>query len=93
MSLVCIDIGVARVGEEGLRPYAIRAKLICAVRACTRGIYSSAGFGERLLAWLTSEPPKPTFQLLLPYIAPTPSTFQRSLDCTSSFCPKWSRLP
>ena len=35
---------------------AIRAKLMCVVRACTRVIYSRAGFGERLLAWLTSEP-------------------------------------
>ena len=32
------------------------AKLICVVRACTRVIYSRAGFGQRLLAWLTSEP-------------------------------------
>jgi len=35
---------------------AIRAKLICVVRACTRVIYSRAGFGQRLMAWLTSEP-------------------------------------
>ena len=35
---------------------AIRAKFICVVRACTRVIYSRAGFGQRLLAWLTSEP-------------------------------------
>ena len=35
---------------------AIRAKLICVVRACTRVIYSRAGFGQRLLAWLSSEP-------------------------------------
>ena len=34
----------------------IRAKLICVVRACTRVICSSAGFGQRLLAWLISEP-------------------------------------
>jgi len=35
---------------------AIRAKLICVVRACTRVIYSRAGFVQELLAWLTSEP-------------------------------------
>ena len=35
---------------------AIRAKLISVVRACTRVIYSHAGFSQRLLAWLTSEP-------------------------------------
>ena len=35
---------------------AIRAKLICVVSACTRVIYTRAGFGQRLLAWLTSEP-------------------------------------
>jgi len=35
---------------------AIRAKLICVVRACTRVIYSRAGFGQWLLAWITSEP-------------------------------------
>jgi len=36
---------------------AIRAKLICVLRACTRVIYSRAGFDlKRLLAWLTSEP-------------------------------------
>ena len=38
------------------RAGAIRAKLIWGFRACTRAIYSRAGFGERLLAWLTSEP-------------------------------------
>ena len=37
-------------------PGAIRAKLICVVRACTRVIYSRAGFSLRLLAWRTSEP-------------------------------------
>jgi len=35
---------------------AIRAKLIYLVRACTRVVYSRAGFGQRLLAWRTSEP-------------------------------------
>jgi len=36
---------------------AIRAKLICVVKACTRVIYPlGAGFGQRLLAWFTSEP-------------------------------------
>ena len=35
---------------------AIRAKLICVVRACTRVIYSRAGFGQRLPVWLTGEP-------------------------------------
>jgi len=35
---------------------AIRAKLISVVRAGTRVIYSRAGFGQWLLAWLTSEP-------------------------------------
>jgi len=35
---------------------AFRTKLICVVMACTRMIYSRAGFGQRLLAWLTSEP-------------------------------------
>jgi len=36
---------------------AIRAKLICVARACARVIYSrAAGFGQRLLAWLTGEP-------------------------------------
>jgi len=34
----------------------IRAKLICVVMACTRVIYSRAGFGQTLLAWLASEP-------------------------------------
>ena len=33
----------------------IHAKLISVVRTCTRVIYSRAGFGQRLLAWLTSE--------------------------------------
>ena len=32
---------------------AIRAKLICVVRACTHVIYSRPCFGQRLLAWLT----------------------------------------
>jgi len=31
-------------------------KLICVIRACTRVTYSRAGFGQKLLAWLTSEP-------------------------------------
>jgi len=35
---------------------AIRAKLICVVRTCTRVIYSRSGFGQKLLAWVTSEP-------------------------------------
>jgi len=35
---------------------AIRAKFFCAIRACTRVIYTRAGCGQRLLAWLTSEP-------------------------------------
>jgi len=35
---------------------AIQAKLIIVVRACPRVIYSRAGVGQRLLAWLTSEP-------------------------------------
>jgi len=35
---------------------AIRAKLICVVRACTCVTYSRAGFGQRSLAWLASEP-------------------------------------
>ena len=36
---------------------AIRAKMICVVRACTRMIYSRAGFGlKRLLGWIASEP-------------------------------------
>jgi len=45
-----------------------RAKLICVVRECTRLtlIYSRAGFGQRLLAWLTSEPTYYMHQLLLP---------------------------
>jgi len=30
----------------------MRAKLICVIRACTRVIYSHAGFRQRLLAWL-----------------------------------------
>jgi len=40
------------------------AKLVCVVRACTRVIYSRAGFGQRMLAWLTGEPTM--YQLLLP---------------------------
>jgi len=36
--------------------WAIRAKLICVVSACTRVIYSRAGFGQRFLAWLAIEP-------------------------------------
>jgi len=32
------------------RAGAIRAKLICVVRACTRVTYSRAGFGQKLLA-------------------------------------------
>ena len=35
---------------------AIPARLICVLRACTRVIYSRAGFDQRLLAWLTREP-------------------------------------
>jgi len=35
---------------------AIRAKMICIVRACTRVIYCRVGFGQRLQAWLTGEP-------------------------------------
>jgi len=35
---------------------AIRAELICVVRACARVIYSGVDFRQRLLAWLTSEP-------------------------------------
>ena len=33
----------------------LRAKLVCIVRACTRLIYSRAGFGQRLLARPTGE--------------------------------------
>jgi len=63
--------------------------LICVVSACTRVIYSSAGFCQRLLARLTrlsNLSPKPALhQLLLPYIAPTlfSFTFHRSLHCTT----------
>ena len=35
---------------------AIRAKLICGVRACTRVIYSHADLGQKLLVWFTNEP-------------------------------------
>jgi len=35
---------------------AIRSKLICVVSACTRVAYSRAGFGQKLLARLASEP-------------------------------------
>jgi len=36
-------------------PGAIRAKSVCVVKACTRVMYSRAGFGQRLLACLTNE--------------------------------------
>jgi len=35
---------------------AIRAKLICVVRACTRVTYAPAGFDQKLLMWLISAP-------------------------------------
>jgi len=49
-SLACFSVKTASWAG------AIRAKLIFVVRACPRVIYSHAGVGQRLLAWLTGEP-------------------------------------
>jgi len=49
-SLACFSMKSTSWTEQ------IPAKLIYVVSACTRVIYSPAGFRKRLLVWLTSSP-------------------------------------
>ena len=62
----------------------IRAKLICVVSACTRVIYSPAGFGQRLLAWRTSS--SASINSFCPNWSRSGTEFARKLGRTNLYC-------